>query len=131
MHSFSTPTSMCTLLCSALTLLSLSVRETKRLFETEFEHCFFFPSFFFGGCGDVVLCCDLVVCFCGVFVLSVRRKRRRKWKVQKLQCCSCGGVCFLAFDLKLLIDSPLSFFQFFAVSCAVLRAFFFFPHTEC
>jgi hypothetical protein len=38
---------------------------------------------------------------------------------------------FLAFDLKLLIDSPLSFFQFFAVSCAVLRAFFFFPHIEC
>ncbi len=38
---------------------------------------------------------------------------------------------FLDFDLKLPIDSPLSFFQFFAVSCAVLRAFFFFPHTEC
>jgi hypothetical protein len=29
------------------------------------------------------------------------------------------------------IDSPLSFFEFFAVSCAVLQAFFFFPHTEC
>ncbi len=41
------------------------------------------------------------------------------------------GVCFfLAFDLKVLIDLPLSFFQFFVISCAGLRAFFFFPHTD-
>ncbi len=82
------------LLCF-VTLLSLSVRETKRLFDTEFDRCFFSPPLsFVAVVADVVLCCDLVVCFCGVFVLGVRR---RKWKVQKLQCCSCGGVCFSGF----------------------------------
>ncbi len=41
----------------------------------------FSPLSFLAVVADVGLCCDPVLCFSGVFVLGVRRNRRRKWKV--------------------------------------------------
>jgi hypothetical protein len=91
---------MCTLLCSALWLCRLCLREKQRDFSRQNLITIFFsfsPLLFLAVVADVVLCCDVVLCFYGVCILRVRKNRRRKWKVQKLQCCSCGGVRFFGF----------------------------------
>jgi hypothetical protein len=107
------------------------VRETKRLFETEFDHCFFSfsPFSFFAVVADEVLCCDQVPYFREVFILGGRKNKRRKWKVQKLQRCSCGGVYFFGFGFEVADRLAIVLFRILCrFLCCVARILLLPPH---
>ncbi len=112
---------MCTLLCCVFGDSVISVCErSKETFRNRIWSLFFCFSHlsFLAVVVDVILCCDPVLCFCGVlrfWVWGGLGGGNGKFR-------NCNIILgrslffFLVFDLKLLIDSPLSFFQFFVVS---------------
>ncbi len=119
------------LLCDS----AVSVYErNKETFRDKIWSQFFFPFplFFFWRLWQTLFCVVMWFFVSTEFVFFVwGRTGGGNGKFRNCSVVLAEEFVFLAFDLKLLTDSPLSFFQFFAVSCAVPHAFFFFPHTEC
>ncbi len=110
---------------SCLVVSSLSLSEAKRLFETEFDHCFFaFPLFLFWRLWRTSFCVVIrFFVFVEFWFWVWGGIGRGNGKFRNCNIILGRSLFFFAFDLKVLIDSPLSFFQFFVVSCAGLRAF--------